>query len=188
MNYNISELHYAAFGIRAQQYHVDLTNKSQSAAPFSKLEFTDYDGSLLGVPLFMPCTLDGVKLPNEPMIEISGAKNIVRTTIDGNDGTFKEMYSVDDYKITIRGICIQEDGSNNYPEEQVRQLHQLFMKRKELIIVNKLATLFNVKYIALLDLQLPAIEGLTGAQPYIFSALSDTPITLELDGNGNAAL
>lgn len=181
---NVAQLYFTAFGFSAQRYDVDMTNHSQPEQPLAKLDYQDYSGALNGVPLFMPCQLDGVQLPNEPIIEISGGKRMVTTPIDGNDGTFKELYSIDDYKITIRGVCVQTDGSNEYPEQQVRQLHELYKQKKELRIMNALATIFGIEYISIQDMQLPAIEGVTGAQPYIISALSDKPTVLEINKNG----
>ena len=76
------------------------------------------------------CDLDGYRLPNEPIVEINGSKTIIKTPIDGQDGTFKELYSKNDWDITIRGIAVNEDEeSDDYPEEIVSKLYQLDAKK-----------------------------------------------------------
>ena len=73
--------------------------KVDDASPFSSLEAKSFKSertSMLGTPLFMPCSIDDFELPNEPLIEISGGKSIVKTQVDGMEGTFKELSEMKD--------------------------------------------------------------------------------------------
>ncbi len=133
--------------------------------------------SLLGTPIFFPCKLDDVELPNEPLIEISGSKSIVRTAIDGMDGTFKELYALNDYVITIRGIAISDDDS--YPEAFIRDLKNLFEKKKEIRIVNDLTGYFRINNIVIESMSLPSVEGAQSFQPYQLNCYSDKKIDLK---------
>jgi hypothetical protein len=137
--------------------------------------------SLLGTAFFMPCKLDGIQLPNEPIIEISGSKTIIKTPIDGKEGTFKEHFAMNDYAVTIRGVAVNENNSDDYPELQVRQLRTIFEKRNSVEVVCKLLSMFNIKNLAIVDFNAPPIEGAPGMQPYEFICLSDQLSDLDLD-------
>lgn len=146
--------------------------------------------SLLGTPIIMPLKMqitpkgqpvDFWEFPNEPIVEIKGTKKIITTDIDGQEGSFKEIYSLGDYSISIKGVAVTESGdSEDYPEDTVRRLRQIYEMRHHLEVVHPLFTLFNIKHIAITDFNLPSIEGAPGMQPYEFMALSDKEFELEL--------
>lgn len=60
-------------------------------------------------------------------IKISGQSEIVRTPMAERGGKVKELYSIDDYKIEIRGYLIGYDASGIYPEWPEEQL--IFLKK-----------------------------------------------------------
>lgn len=189
-NYNIPALYHHTYGIRGRLFVPPKPYKTATGDTVKPNDYTDYTGeglSLLGTPFFMRTSLDGERLPNEPLIDIAGGKKIVTTEIDGSEGTFKELYSIDDYKITIRGLCIQDDGSNEYPQEQVRNLSELYAQNRELKITNAFANMLGIAYIVIVSIDFPKLEGVTGMQPYVISALSDKRIQLtikDLNKNG----
>jgi hypothetical protein len=144
------------------------------------LESNSVEGrSALGTPFFMPVELDGWKLPNEPLIEISGSKTLIKTQLDNNKGTFKELFAINDYQVIIRGFCV-EDNSDNYPEAQVRRLKNLCEKRSSIIIVNKLTGYFSIDKIVIESYNFPAIEGYQNLQPYELMCWSDKDFSLDL--------
>jgi len=158
-------------------------SKVDGSKPFSSLEArTTKSGetSLLGTPLFMPCKIDDFQMPNEPLIEINGSKNIVKTPVDGNKGTFKEMFALNDYAIVIRGIAVQEDGTDNYPDEQIRRIRTLCEKESQSRIVCDLLSYFEINSIVIESYSIPAIEGAQMFQPYQLNCLSDKVFDLEL--------
>lgn len=140
--------------------------------------------STLNTPFFMPCKIDGFQLPNEPIVSIRGSKTIVETPIDGIEGTFKENFSNGDYQITIKGICVNDDDSDDYPDEQLRQIRKIWDKRTGLSVVCKLLSIYNINHIAIKSIDYPPIEGAPGMQPYQIECLSDRYFDLELlEGN-----
>lgn len=140
--------------------------------------------STMGVPFFMPIKIDGFQLPNEPIVTIRGNKTIIKTPIDGNEGTFKQHYALGDYLITIKGICILDEDSEEYPEEQVRALRKIIEKRNGLDVVCRLLSIWNVNHLAIEGFDFPAIEGAPGMQPYELTCSSDKYFDLELlEGN-----
>lgn len=150
--------------------------------------------SLLNTPIIMPLKLqispkgeqvEYFTFPNEPIVEIRGVKDIVETKIDGQDGMFKQLYSLGDYQITIRGIALDESyETEDYPEDVVRKLRTVWELRHHLEVVGPLFTLFNIKYISLTNFDLVPQPGEQSMQPYEFLALSDKEFKLELKRKG----
>jgi len=186
---NLFELYRKAFGFVGTPFvtappiktvpEAGEKKKSNNAGALTP-SFSVKQNTALGTPFFMPCKLDGFDLPNEPMIEISGGKNIVKTAIDGQDGTFKELYAMNDWAITIRGIAIQEDGTDEYPEQIVRKLREIFEKKKSVTVVNELLSMFNVNLLSIESVSFPATEGAQSWQAYEFTCSSDKEFDLEL--------
>lgn len=135
---------------------------------------------LLGTPIHLPCELGGMMLPNEPMIDIAGEKLIVKTPIDGNDGTFKELYSNGDLQVTIRGICVDQGDPDSYPEDQVRRLRNVINQKQHVRVVNRLTALFGVEYLAIESWSFPAVPGELGMQGYELRCSSDRQFALNL--------
>lgn len=191
--FNIPELYRRAFGYVAYPYFPNNTTDEVKELPAYETgdvsSFRAEKTSLLGTPLFMPVQMqisdpgkpvEMIYLPNEPIVEISGSKNIVKTPIDGNDGTFKELYAMNDYVTTIRGIAVQEDGTDEYPDKIVRQLRTICELKGSVKIVCKLLTYFNVDLVAIESFEFPALEGSPGVQPYVINCISDKVYKLEL--------
>lgn len=151
-----------------------ITDAAESGAMFAQRY------NMFGNPFFMPCKIDDFQLPNEPLIEISGSKTIIKTPIDGNEGTFKEHFTKGDYVITIRGICVNEDDTDDYPEEQVRGIRDIIEKQEHVSVTNRLLSFFNIDHLAIESFRFPAVEGAPGMQPYELSCLSDRFMSLEL--------
>lgn len=187
--YNLEELFAIAF--RGIPYsRIDTARKMNEAEPFNTIEPGDFKNQgtskLLGTPLFMPCQLDDFMLPNEPLIELSFSKTIIKTPIDAHPdkklkrkGSFKELFAMEDYVITIRGIAVQEDGTQNYPEEQIRRIKELITKAKNIRVTNRLCEYFDVDKLVIESGTFPGLEGHPGAQPYQFNCSSDDDFDIE---------
>lgn len=156
-------------------------NYSRVSGTIPVRDYTNEGENLVGVPMFLPCTLDGWTLPSEPIIDISGGKTLEKTQIDGQDGTFKELFSKNDYIITIRGILCQEDGTSNYPKDLVRRMREICENVKNIPISCSLTSLFGVNKIVIETFSFPAVEGFQDMQPFQLNCLSDKDIILDLN-------
>ena len=58
-------------------------------------------------------------------IMISGDASMIKTPLNQRKGTAKELYSIDDYKISIRGFLIDKQ-TRSFPEAEVTYLKRLF--------------------------------------------------------------
>jgi hypothetical protein len=181
---NLIEAYRQVFGYKAVTFYpLDTTVRVEKAATekFSKDASSAFnETSFLGTPFFMRTSLDGFKLPNEPIVEISLTKNIIKTPIDGNNGTFKELYSNGDYMITLKGLAINDAEPDNYPEEIVRKLRSIVEKNQSVSITNDLLTFFGVDLVAIESASFGVLEGFPGVQPYEFHFSSDKEFDIEL--------
>lgn len=182
--FNLSQLYATTFGFTALPFSALSTDHEIARAqPFDALEvggeLAPITG-LLGTPIHLPLELDGWRLPNEPLIDVAATKLIVKTPIDGNDGTFKELYSNGDYELTIRGICIDDADPDRYPEDQVRRLRNILELRSHVRIVNRLTSLWNIEHVAIESWSFPAVPGQLGMQGYEIRCTSDREFALSL--------
>lgn len=186
--YNLIQLYQQAFGYRGlpQIYPPDVINRVPEPVDYN--DFTALEDrtdtelmSSMGVPLFMPTKLGDVWLPNEPLITINGQNIIERTKLVGIKGTVKEDIATDDYIIKIQGIIVNEQ-SNDYPEDQVRQIRQI-IEQKAVKISNRLLTIFDIHDCVISAYKFDGIEGHQDCQVYELTCLSDWPVELILKQN-----
>ncbi|BFO64126.1 DUF6046 domain-containing protein [Chryseobacterium sp. KCF3-3] len=123
--------------------------------------------------------------PNEPLISMSLAKTIVETATVGKErkGTVKEYICTEDYQITIRGVCVNEDENrrDEYPSQQVQELQKLFEINDSLkVIDNPFLILFDIKNIVLKNIEFEEMAGQQGLQKYTIYAVSDQDFYADL--------
>lgn len=188
--YDLGLLYQKAFGYSALPYPMQA--RSLVGNPVAKVKAVVgafKRQSMLGTEYFMPIKLDGVQLPGEPTISIQGKKNIVRTPVAGAAdkknlrGTVKEQTSIDDYRIRIRGVIINEEDQDDFPSDHIRQLRERFETMGSIGISCQVTDLFNINLLAIESFDLRAIEGAQGASAFDISGYSDQLEELELIGD-----
>lgn len=129
-----------------------------------------YSGELLNVPHACPMKI-GLsesamwQLPIEPVITIAGKNRIVRRSVlKQNDrtnfkrGTIKELWSQDDYEITIAGLLIN-GRAEQLPEKELMKLREFCEARQSLFVHSQLFRVFNIKRIAIESYEFPFTKG-----------------------------
>lgn len=136
----------------------------------------------LGRPYFMDVKIDGVTLPNEPLVTITAKKTIVETVIVGSErrGTVKEFISAGDFNIKIQGVCITP-GVKQYPQEQVQSIIDLAAKNEALDFSNELAELFGINRLVIKDYGLSDMKGMPYSQSYYLTCVSDEDFYAKLN-------
>jgi hypothetical protein len=139
--------------------------------------------SVLGTPRYFAINIGGVELPNEPMIRVSGAKNIVVTDIAGGDDAVVEMIGRQRWKIQIQGWAIREGATrdrpagglvpDDFPEEWLRKLVTLYNRNEALDCQCQLLTYFNISRLVIEDIDFPPMTGAGGKFAYQINASSD---------------
>lgn len=166
--------------LTALEDKVDLTAMTLEgdAEPSSALK------SFIGTPIHLPLTINGYLLPNEPLVTITMNKKIIETELDGNDGTFKEEFSLGDYDVNIKGILIDENNPDQLPESQIRQLRDVLETRGSVKVSNTLLSFFNIDRLAIYSCSFPEYAGSMEMVPYEITCKSDKEFDLELKDLG----
>jgi len=117
------------------------------------------------------------------VIKISGKKTIVKTPMAERQGTVKELFSIDDYSISIKGFLI-DDENRLWPEEQLKALKELYELQQAVILENALTNVFliNSQKVVIESLELPEVEGgRKHVRPFNMQLESDSIFTLEAE-------
>jgi hypothetical protein len=136
---------------------------------FPQGSYTDLEGN----------TIDyGAVVVDTVIFSVSKPRNIVKTPIQGRNGTVKEYVSDGDYVITCRGIISNRD--NVIPLDQARDLRTVFEVPQQVPIVSEyLNDLFEIFDIVIEQWDMPQVEGTRNQIPFSFTATSDVPLDLE---------
>lgn len=192
MIYNLDELYRKAFGYIAPPYpaigtraenFVPFIKKGGNKKPFDLQVAEDKRKSsigLLGNPIRLPLRLNGVLMPNEPLIEMNGSKSIVVTELAGGNYSVKENMGMNDWSVSIKGIITNEENPEMYPEAKVREMLKLIRNEFSLKCENELLKIYDINYLVVKDFRFPVTEGAMGWQAYSLECLSDIDVELEL--------
>lgn len=144
-------------------------------------------GQLNGGKYFMQVSLSHktgtFTLPNEPLVSLALTKTIVETATVGKlrKGTVKEYITTEDYQISFRGVCVNEEDMDAYPGDQVRELNKLFEINDTLDVdENFFFELFDIRRIVLKDIQFDEMAGQPGMQRYTIYAVTDQDFYADL--------
>lgn len=138
--------------------------------------------SSLGAEYTMPVKIDGFQLPQEPSIRVRGGSNIIQTALNRGDRVQNvlEEVNLNNNKITIKGLIINEEDFEEYPEVPVRRLREICEKAGAVTIDNELTTIWGVTQIKIEDWDFLDVVGYPGVQAFQLDCLSDNPLELEL--------
>jgi len=139
------------------------------------IKFIGLDASLFGMSELM--------LPYS-VIKISSKKTIVKTELAERKGTVKELFSVEDYNMQIKGFVIDESPNRIWPEQELITLRTLYELNEAVQLDNALTNIFLDKdqRVVIESLELPEVEGgRKHIRPFSMTLESDSIFTLELE-------
>lgn len=161
---------------------------SQSAVVEKELYF-----SMLGTPVVIDLKFESVtykdfnknityRTPDVTfetvLCTVSQAKKIIKTEIQGRDGTVKEYIGMDDYQVTINGIIVGENRV--HPKNKVLQLKSVLDAPVSIPVVSEFLNNLGIFNIVINDYSLPQEAGGYSKQDFSINALSDTDIILQM--------
>jgi len=130
---------------------------------------------------------DGIRI-DTVLFDVSIEKNIVRTPINGRDGTVKQYISLGDYSISCQGIIIGETDAANagfdvsrtnvVPEAEIRKLNEIIKVPQEIEIVSEFLDFFDVSTVVIQGGGFSQREGFRDSIYFTLGMLSDAPIEL----------
>jgi hypothetical protein len=103
------------------------------------------------------------------LVTVMNTKNIIKTSLQGRNGTVKEYISDGDYQIKIEGR-IYGNGMNDYPQELVQKLHGICLAPQSINLTSTFLKLFNIEDIV--------IESYNIDQQFVLNCVSDYPLIL----------
>lgn len=146
-----------------------------------------YTNKFFGLPMWDRVVLD-TETENDfnlvvdmVLIDVSMSKNIVKTSIQGLNGTVKEYIADGDYVINIKGCLFGED--NQYPEDEVRDLLEILQKPASIEVQSNFLEYFDINTIVVENYKLEAKQGNGNVQFFEINAVSDMPKELILSNN-----
>jgi hypothetical protein len=154
-----------------------------------------YD-SVLGTPVFADVTLKGgsytdiitnkvVTYPelryDAVLLTIDFAARIIKTEIQGRNGTVKEYIGEDDAKISIQGIICGTNG--HYPAFEVAQLNDWRRAPVSKAVVSTFLQNLGIDSLVVEDFSLPQVAGGYSYQTFTISCVSDLPVELKISNN-----
>lgn len=121
-------------------------------------------------------TYEELALSHTATVEVSLSKIIVKTPRYGGSGSFKELISRDDPRVTIRGFLLGEDLKR--PEAQIRQLYALEQVPHAIRVVCDYLGWLNIHHLVVENVNFPALQGKPSMQPFELTCTGDVPVQL----------
>lgn len=138
---------------------------------------------ITGREYYMPVWLGDVELWHPVINVVDCRKQIIDTPLVETKGTVKEIINIDDYQIVIRGVIL--NNRQEFPEQQVKTLRQLYERNEALSIINAITDLFLVTSdrkgfdkVIIKDMRVLPIQGVKNSVGYELNIFSDVIFTL----------
>ncbi|WP_035560948.1 DUF6046 domain-containing protein [Hymenobacter sp. IS2118] len=121
-------------------------------------------------------------LPHSATAEFRQAKNLTKSSPSGSVGTVKEMWSLEDWDITIRGLILHR-LPNVFPEEQVRALLEWSRLADSIRVSGEMFGLLGIDRLVIENLNLGKVAGMPNVVPFQMQCSSDEAVELAILSN-----
>lgn len=181
-NFSVFDIYKLVFGYRAIPFPTEKISNTDLNTTASKLGVALFERDSLGNEAFCPISLEykgkTYKLPYST-ISMSLKKKIIDTPLINRRGSVKELIQIEDYKFTINGIYLSD---SELPEDELTELDELFNINEPVKIKNAFVEIFlkEDNSVVIESCDLPDMKGISNAQAYSFSIISDTILELEI--------
>lgn len=123
-------------------------------------------------------SFSGIKI-DTIVFEASKGKNIVKTPIQGRNGTIKEYVSDKDFQINARGF-ISNTFNNAIPLDDLRTFREIMEVPQQIPVISQyLNEILEVNEIVVENFSMPQQSGVRNELPFTFQASSDVALDLE---------
>lgn len=201
----ISTIAARSTGVIAASLAAEARNNASRPNPFNgRIDTTDTRvtelyKSQLGTPVFIDVTFGDnqnptvyrdlktntdVTLPvmvfQAILCSVVFPRNIVKTEIQGRNGTVKEYIGEGDAQISFRGIITGLNGQ--YPADVVAELRALSLAPVPVPVISEFLNNLDIYTVVFEDRSFEQEEGGYSYQTFSLNAISDTPQELRLSG------
>jgi len=112
------------------------------------------------------------------LVSVGQAKKIIKTEMQGRDGTVKEYIGLDDYSITVTGIITGENGIQ--PTDEVIALKNMLDAPIKIDVVCPYLQTLGIYSLVVESYELPQFEGGISYQNFTIQFSSDIPTELRI--------
>ena len=109
------------------------------------------------------------------LVSIRQAKQIVKTQVEGMEGTIKEYISLGDYEITINGKLVNEEDPFAAPRAALNDLLAFLNYGGAIEIASKATKPYGIRSVVVMDYVVNEQAGVINEYPIRIRLLSDTP-------------
>jgi hypothetical protein len=113
------------------------------------------------------------------LFNVSQTKNIVKTQIQGLNGTIKEYISDGDFEITCRGVIVSENP-NQYPDAEVDKFLKIMSVPAAIRVTSPFLNNLEIDDVVIESYTLDQTEGFYNSQLFTIKMISEKPIELTL--------
>lgn len=175
---NLQELYNKAFGVQLPEYNLNV--QPNTPPETTSIYGTPFYGSnhVTGAYYFLPAFFDleddsDYTIPF-PIIRIQSQKRIVETPLTERKGTVLELINQDSWKIYIKGFIISKD--NRYPEQEIKQLIDVYERNVSLRLRCALTDLFLAAddRVCIKSINFPEVKGIEHVKPYEIELVSNS--------------
>ncbi len=114
------------------------------------------------------------------LMVVTQTKEIIRTAIQGRNGTVKEYISDGDFYINIQG-AIMSNYPLVYPKEDVELFIEIMGLKKAIPIASMFLDMFSIQNMVVENYSIAEKLGSRNEVPFQINALSDYPIEFKLN-------
>lgn len=180
--------------LKTQFYNID---RKRVAREQEDEEMYGAKGNLLGAPVFdavvfkkpngdatLSSQNNGGQITSEDLvlpialITITQEKNIVKTAIQGRNGTIKEYVSDGDFNVNIKGVIVGMD-SNKPPVAELKKLDTFCTSPLTLDVVSNVLDYFKIYTVVITGYTYEQREGMRNVYDFDLNCLSDIPFEIK---------
>jgi Domain of unknown function (DUF6046) len=175
--FQIEKIFEDAFGIKPKAF--EFAKKTAEDA-YADLGSPFYAKDVMGRNYYLPIKLGGVDIPYGVM-SIRCRKTIIETPMVERDGCVREMISMDDYTLSIRGVMVNKFGQ--YPQDDMTNLRNLWIQKTPLQIRSVLSDIFltgNQK-VVITNFEIPEYGGTKHVRAFAMELVEDKELELEIE-------
>jgi hypothetical protein len=122
------------------------------------------------------------EFPLDPIVDLAWGFNNVITEMTGGSAVLERTGS-QLMTISIKGIIW--DGSETYPEEEVKKFLATFRKSEIYTVNSKIFNIYGIKQFFVEDITMNALDGVMDTQPYEIKAFEYIPVELNITAVGD---
>jgi hypothetical protein len=141
---------------------------------FDQLEFVAPAASPNGNAIYPTVNL----VMQTVILEVNMTRNIVKTVIQGRNGTIKEYISDGDYMITVRGAIVAK--TNVYPKFDVAQLVNYCQIQDSITVKCSFLNDFHIQSLVIDSYNIAQKVGYRNMVPFELNCSSDTDLGIQL--------